>query len=46
MSPTFSTCTGMTSWWVMVWGNRVQVWSSTRVISPEAMAWRTGQSGV
>ena len=46
MSPTFSTLTGMTSWWVMVCGNSVQAWPSARVSSPEATAWRTGQSGV
>ena len=46
MSPTFSTLTGMTSWWVMVCGNSVQTWPSTRVSSPDAIAWRTGQSGV
>ena len=46
MSPTFSTLTGITSWWVMVCGNSVQVWPCTRVSSPDAIAWRTGQSGV
>ena len=46
MSPTFSTFMGITSWLVMVWGNRVQTWPCTRVMSPEAMACRTGQSGV
>ena len=46
MSPTFSTLTGITSWWVMVCGNSVQTWPSTRVSWPDAIAWRTGQSGV
>ena len=41
MSPTFSIATGITSWWVMVCGNSVQAWPSTRVSSPEAIASRT-----